>query len=341
MNPLRRINSFRVALLAGLCLAQTLMAPPAGAACQNASCWLPNGWILSSPLDFSARLENVFEPTGGAEGASPSETFLNPTASRIERPGEDGYVFRSAGVQLGGLRQIAPDTFAVFALAYEDSRQRTNDGLTQTNSRHYSANLAAVREWEPWRAYVSVTLAHSRHRMWRRLIPDARAATARSKVGTYQGSLGAGVSYRLEHAGWYFEPGLGLALLYERTPGYRETGLGGDDQHVKRDESLRAMLMPTMEVGGQARLGGMQLVYWASAGLSLIRDNTWKMRSHTAGQPGIELISTETMPSAIGMFEIGAMLASDRGWSLLGQYGWLTGYRYRGHSGALRLAWTF
>lgn len=331
-----------------LFIGQMMTASSAAAMCQNVQCMLPGDLILSRPLDFAKDPGSVVEQAdrlrAGAESTSSAEGFVNMTGNRTDRfdsVDEAGYSSRSLGAQLGGLREVAGDTFFAYSLAYEDTRQHANDGLSRTDSRLYYAGLGLERHWGGWRTNGAIGFGHARHRMRRGMADRGDAAMGHSRFGSYYGVLGSGVSYRFEGAEWYLEPGLSVALVYEYTPGYREHGLGGQNQYVRRDESLKALLAPALEVGRRARLGPAQALYWFSAGVNLLPDNTWKTRSRAEGEPGVEVTEAATMPIAIGDLRIGVALAGSGRWSAHAEYTLQAGSHYRSQSGSLRLMLAF
>jgi len=332
----------------GLFVGQMVAGSSAIAMCQNTPCWLPGDGILSSPLDFTSGPGSLLEQAdrfqSSSEGGNASEVFIGTSANRTRKadtPDEDGYSSQSLGFQLGGLREITEDVIVAYSFAYDNSRQHTNDRLTRTDSELYYADLAMERRWHGWRFSGSVGLAHARHHMRRVMIRAPGAATGHGRADSHLAVLGTGVSYRFEGSDWYLEPKFGLALFYEHTPSHREHGLGEHDQHVKRSESMRAMLAPAIEFGKHAQLGKTELFYWASAGVNLLTDNTWTSHGHTSGRPDVTLTEVGTLPSAIGDFRTGLVLSGSPHWSLYAHYGLQIGSHYRSHSGTLRLAWAF
>ena len=323
------------------------MASSAAAMCQNASCRLPADWILSSPLDFTTGPGSLLAQPGslltpGEE--KPSELFVSTSVNRSKKADtadEDGYSVRAVAVQLGGWREMAPDTLLAWSFVYDDSRQRANDRLARSNSQLYYADLAVERRWEGWRASGMIGYAHGRHRMRRILSHESQTAIGKARTGSHHAMLGAGLSYRFEGTDWYLEPKLGLALLYEHTPAYREQGLGEHNQNVRRGESFKTIVAPALEFGKHVTLGRNQLFYWASAGVSLLPDNTWKAHGHYSGEPDVMLTEVTTLPSVLGDFQAGIVLSRATNWSLHAQYGLQSGSHYRSHSGILRLSWAF
>lgn len=340
-------NTSRRVAASALFIGQLAMASSAAAMCQNASCRLPADWVLSSPLDFTAGPGSLLAQPGslltpGEENSS--EIFISTSANRTKRADtadEDGYSLRSVAVQLGSWREIAPDTLLVWSFVYDDSRQRSNDRLARTNSQLYYADLAMERQWNGWRASGMIGYAHGRHRMRRVLTHEPQAAVGHARTGSHHAVLGAGLSYRFEGPDWYLEPKLGLALLYEHTPAYREDGLGPENQNVRRGESLKTIVAPALEFGKHVPLGRSQLFYWASLGVSFLPDNTWKAHGHLSGEPNVRLTEVTTLPSVMGDFQAGLVLSRDSNWSLHAQYGLQAASNYRSHSATLRLAWAF
>ena len=333
----------------GLYVALALMASPAMAQCPVASCRPPSSWTTLGPLDLTARLQTRLEaaygPESEATGTGPKELSISTTTSYIKRSDtfdEEGHSLHGAGLHLNGLYALAPDTLLAYTLAYEGSRLRTNGQLTQTDSDQYYASLALAREWGNWLGSVALTLGYGKHHAQRRLSHNAHAPVGHTKASSHSAALTLGGSYKLEGSNWYLEPGLSISMLYDHTPAYTETGLGPESARVKRDENLKFMFSPDIEFGGHIPLGGkLHFLYWASVGVNLLPDNTWTTVGYTAGEPDEVLSFDSTAPSSVGVFEIGAVLAHDRGWSLRGQYVLQTGSHYRGHSGTLHLAWVF
>ncbi|MGE4337326.1 MAG: autotransporter domain-containing protein [Pigmentiphaga sp.] len=336
-----------VALLA-LLTGQLAMGSPAAAACQNLLCMLPDDWLLLNPLGSievsSGTLAAAEHTRKDTDDDSAIEIIATMTGSYVHRSDtadEDGYTLRSAGIQWGGARAVTPDLLVGSTLAYEDSRQHANNGMSRTESRLYYAGLAIERRWGAWRTHGAIGFGHGRQRTQRSLTVDGHTAVGKSDVGSYYTTLGWGVSYRVEDGGWYVEPSVSLALFYERTPSYREYGLGGHNQHIRRNENLKAMLAPAVALGRHLESGQNQWFLWISAGVNLLPDNTWKTRSHAVQEPDIELLEVATMPIATGDFRAGVALAGSKRWSLQAEYALQTGVHYRSHSGALRLTLTF
>lgn len=334
--------------LVALSLGPLALSTPASAMCQNVLCVLPDSWLLPGPFNAVDNRPVPLAATKGGDTAPrddrPAETFMAVTGSHVRKSDtadEDGYAIRSLGVQLGAVRGVVPDTFVGYTLAYQDSRQHANDDLSRVDSRLYYAGLAMERHWSGWRLHGVIGAGHGRHRTQRGLPGDDSSAVGRSRVGSYYAALGSGLSYRFEDAGWYLEPTVSITLLYERTPSYREQGLGGQSLRVKRSEDLKTMLAPAIALGRHVETGRTHWLFWLSAGLNLLPDNTSKTRSHTVAEPGLELIDVATMPRASGDFRAGMALAGNERWSIQAEYALQTGSHFRSHGGALRLLLTF
>ncbi|MCK9511811.1 MAG: autotransporter outer membrane beta-barrel domain-containing protein [Pigmentiphaga sp.] len=331
-----------------LSLGPLALSTPASATCQNVLCVLPDSWLLPGPFHAVDKLPVPLEASKDRDkaprGEGPGEAFAAITGSHIRKSDtadEDGYAIRSLGAQLGAVREVVPDTFVGYTLAYQDSRQHANDDLSRVDSRLYYAGLAMERHWGGWRLHGVIGAGHGRHRIQRGLLGDDPSAVGRSRVGSYYAALGSGLSYRFEDAGWYLEPAVGITLLYERTPSYREQGLGGQSLRVKRSEDLKTMLAPAIALGRRVETRQAHWLFWLSAGLNLLPDNTSKTRSHTVAEPGFELIDVATMPRASGDFRAGLALAGSQRWSIQAEYALQTGSHFRSHGGALRLMLTF
>ncbi|MCW6509451.1 autotransporter domain-containing protein [Hyphomicrobiales bacterium BP6-180914] len=198
---------------------------------------------------------------------------------------DEGYRQTGGIMQVGAQRQIAANTFLGMSIGYEESSNRSRDGGSSSDGQGVSGGLALKRQLGPWLFAAALEGGSGWYRNTRSTGPlDGEVAHSDSRLDHVSGRLRA--AYTFDFGPWYAKPYADLDLSYLHTPAFTEKDGGPLGLHVMGSNVFLATFIPTLEIGGRVNIGENWTARpYGSAGVSLVSDSNYAVRSVLTGAP--------------------------------------------------------
>ncbi|MFA5488945.1 MAG: autotransporter outer membrane beta-barrel domain-containing protein, partial [Candidimonas sp.] len=263
--------------------------------------------------------------------------------SRLEQS-DQNQGFHGTGItyQIGGQKELAPGLVLGGSFAYENFRSRAVGASVQTDGGLFSGGVALKRQRGPWLFAGVLTAGRGTYDTRRALAVSGTDRIAESRWRSRHMGMRLRASYTHAQPDWYIKPLFDVDLVYQRVPGYSETGAGAFDLDFQDASRWTATLTPTLEVGGRVFLKGGVLRPYFSVGASWMSDSSWVVDAHLQGDPLRESFRLRTsLPKAMGEVKAGVELVSGGGYEVKAEYDLRFAKGYVSRTGMLRMAVRF
>lgn len=263
----------------------------------------------------------------------------------ISLKGDDGrghVDMDSAFWQVGGQSEIRPNLFLGGLLAYKSDWFNSRDGVSARGS---SGQSAVTLKYQAGPLLFSGALFGSVgvYEIERSVVVPGFSAIASSSPDSYIAGVRGRVAYTFGSDELYLRPSIGIDLIHARAEGFSESGAGGLGLRVDEVRHNTAVLMPTVEFGGQLQLANeMVLRSYVSGGVQVRSNDMWKGNSTFKGGSEDQGFSLDVpIDQYTGRVSAGLQLFTDAKTDIRLQYDGDFGKLTKTHGGTVSLSYRF
>lgn len=252
-----------------------------------------------------------------------------------------GYDNRQTTVQFGVQRQLAPDWFLGASASYSRTNTYSADNTVRIASDSFHAGLALKRQMGAWQFAGALMGGYEESDQARSIVLPGMAARATSKPDSYQLAARARAAYQFSFGDWYAKPYADLDLIYDRTPGYRESGAGPFDLVHDASDRWSAVLTPSIEFGGKVSMGKAIARPYLALGVGVVAGRKVSTDVRLAVAPQDAFTLSTRVPGVFGSATAGVEVMSADAWSLRAEYGIQAGEHLVAQTASLKLGVRF
>jgi uncharacterized protein YhjY with autotransporter beta-barrel domain len=157
---------------------------------------------------------------------------------------DEGATEISGGVQ----KAVNENWYAGFGISYEDSKLTTADLATSEGNRYqFGGILKAVYGAATFSVSLSAGEGHYDTQRFVNIPVPGTVATAKQKIDFLSSHLR--VAYAFEHGSWYLRPVADLGVSHTRLGAFSESGAGGANLNVQKQNETYVSVQPALEIG--------------------------------------------------------------------------------------------
>ncbi len=251
----------------------------------------------------------------------------------------EGFHGNGATYQIGGQKEFAPGWILGASAAYENSRHDASDTPVRTDGGLFSGGVVLKRRQGAWLFAGALNAGYGTYDTRRVLALAAGDRVAESRWRSGHVGMRLRASYVHALSDWYLKPLFDVDLVYQRVPGYGETGAGAFNLHFQDASRWNATLTPALEIGGRVDLQGGVLRPYLSVGVSWMSDSAWVVDGRLQSDPSKESFRLRTsLPKVMGEVKTGVELVSAEGYEIKAEYDLRFAKGYVSRTGILRMA---
>ena len=178
----------------------------------------------------------------------------------------------------------------------------------------------------------------------RRISISGFEGTADSSPDFWSGAVRLHMEYQFVMGDLYLTPYQDFDFVFTRTPGYSESGAGALDLDIESNRVMSVSSTKAVELGSRMHVAhGLDLRTYASAGVTIARNQDWTTTGTLAGAPaGTGTLST-TIPidKYYGRLGFGMQLVGEEWFDLRLEYDGAVSGHSNSHIGSLRFGYRF